>query len=203
MNTKMHLLAALVAATLAVPAAAGVTAEEAKALGTTLTPLGADKNASKDGTIPAWTGGLTTPPAAYKAGDGIRPNPYAGEKPRLVIDAKNMAEHADKLTEGTKALLQKYPSFRIIAAGVSSLVLGMLIGPKLIDRLRFSQHGQSNVREDTPETHKKKKGTPTMGGALILLCIAVGTVVFADLSSRVVWVALVLTRPRRSDQREP
>ena len=65
MNTKMHLLAALVAATLAVPAAAGVTAEEAKALGTTLTPLGADKNASKDGTIPAWTGGLTTPrPAA-------------------------------------------------------------------------------------------------------------------------------------------
>jgi hypothetical protein len=113
MNTQLHLLAALVAATLALPAAAGVTADEAKSLGTTLTPVGADKNASKDGTIPAWTGGLVTPPATYKAGDGIRTNPYAAEKPRLVVDAKNMAEHADKLTEGTKALLQKYPTFRV------------------------------------------------------------------------------------------
>ncbi|MFZ5471941.1 MAG: phospho-N-acetylmuramoyl-pentapeptide-transferase [Myxococcota bacterium] len=87
----------------------------------------------------------------------------------------------------------KYPTFRIVAAGVFALVLGMLVGPKLIDRLRFSQHGQSNVREDVPDTHQKKKGTPTMGGALILMCIAAATVVFADLSSRVVWVALVLT----------
>ena len=87
----------------------------------------------------------------------------------------------------------KYPSFRIVAAGVASLMLGMLIGPRLITRLRFQQHGQSNVREDTPESHQKKKGTPTMGGALILLCIAAGTVVFADLSSRVVWFALTLT----------
>src|SRR3954466_14424127 len=84
----------------------------------------------------------------------------------------------------------KYPSFRIVAAGVASLVLGMLIGPSLIDRLRFRQHGQSNVREDTPERHQLKKGTPTMGGALILLCIAVSTLVFADLSSPSVWVAL-------------
>ena len=76
----------------------------------TLTPIGAEKAANKDGTIPAYTGGLTTPPAGFKAGDGIRPNPFAGEKPRLSIDAKNMAQHADKLTEGTKALLQKYPT---------------------------------------------------------------------------------------------
>lgn len=87
----------------------------------------------------------------------------------------------------------KYPSFRIIAAGVSALVLGMLIGPRLIETLRFQQHGQSNVREDVPETHQKKKGTPTMGGALILLSIAVATLVFADLQSRSVWVAIVLT----------
>ena len=72
--------------------------------------IGAEKAANKDGTIPAYTGGLTTPPAGFKAGDGIRPNPFAGEKPRLAIDAKNMAQHADKLTEGTKALLQKYPT---------------------------------------------------------------------------------------------
>jgi phospho-N-acetylmuramoyl-pentapeptide-transferase len=87
----------------------------------------------------------------------------------------------------------RYPSFRIIAAGVGALLLGMLVGPRLIDRLRFSQHGQSNVREDVPDTHQKKKGTPTMGGALILLAVAVSTFVFADLSSRVVWVALGLT----------
>jgi phospho-N-acetylmuramoyl-pentapeptide-transferase len=87
----------------------------------------------------------------------------------------------------------KYPSFRILAAGVSSLGLGMLIGPLVIDRLRFHQHGQSNVREDVPDTHQKKKGTPTMGGVLILICIAAGTLVFADLTSHAVWVALTLT----------
>jgi phospho-N-acetylmuramoyl-pentapeptide-transferase len=87
----------------------------------------------------------------------------------------------------------RYPTFRIVAAGVASLLLGMLVGPRLIAALRLKQHGQSNVREDTPDTHKKKKGTPTMGGALILLCIAVGTFVFADLRSHAVWAALVLT----------
>src|SRR4051794_12985970 len=87
----------------------------------------------------------------------------------------------------------RYPTFRIVAAGVAALLLGMLIGPTVIDRLRFRQHGQSNVREDTPERHQVKKGTPTMGGALILLCIAAATALFADLRSRPVWVALVLT----------
>ena len=87
----------------------------------------------------------------------------------------------------------RYPTFRIIAAGVSALLLGMLAGPWLIEHLRFRQHGQSNVREDTPDTHKKKKGTPTMGGALILLCIVAATLVFADLHSRAVWAVLILT----------
>jgi phospho-N-acetylmuramoyl-pentapeptide-transferase len=87
----------------------------------------------------------------------------------------------------------RYPTFRIIAAGVSALLLGMLAGPWLIEHLRFKQHGQSNVREDTPDTHKKKKGTPTMGGALILLCIVAATLVFTDLRSRVVWAVLILT----------
>jgi len=87
----------------------------------------------------------------------------------------------------------KYPTFRIVAAGVAALVLGMLIGPRLIALLRFRQHGQSNVREDTPDRHQTKKGTPTMGGVLILICITVSTLIFADLSSRAVWVALLLT----------
>ncbi|MBL9038805.1 MAG: phospho-N-acetylmuramoyl-pentapeptide-transferase [Archangium sp.] len=87
----------------------------------------------------------------------------------------------------------KYPTFRIIAGGVSSLVIGMLVGPSLINRLRIQQHGQSNVREDTPESHQKKKGTPTLGGTLILLSVTAGTLLFADLSSRIVWVALLMT----------
>ena len=87
----------------------------------------------------------------------------------------------------------RYPTFRIIASGVFALALGMVIGPRLIHTLRLQQHGQSNVRDDTPETHKKKRGTPTMGGVLILLCIAGGTLVFADLRSRPVGAALVLT----------
>jgi phospho-N-acetylmuramoyl-pentapeptide-transferase len=87
----------------------------------------------------------------------------------------------------------RYPTFRIVAAAFGSLLLGMIIGPRLIDRLRIQQHGQSNVREDTPDSHQKKKGTPTLGGVLILLCIFFGTLVFADLGSRPVWVVLLMT----------
>lgn len=87
----------------------------------------------------------------------------------------------------------RYPTFRIVAGGVSALLVGMVVGPSLIARLRVMQHGQSNVREDTPETHQKKKGTPTLGGSLILLGIFSGTLLFADLTSRVVWVALLMT----------
>src|SRR6188474_152948 len=113
MLNPTRIAAALLAATGAFAAQATVTAEEAKALGTTLTPIGAEKAANKEGTIPAYTGGMTTAPAGFKAGDGIRPNPFAGEKPRLTVDAKNMAQYAGNLTEGAKALLQKYPSFRL------------------------------------------------------------------------------------------
>jgi hypothetical protein len=113
MKTIHTLLPVALSLALSGAAVAGITAEEAKQLGTTLTAVGAEKAANQAGTIPAYSGGLTTPPAGFKAGDGIRPNPFADEKPRLVIDAKNMAEHADKLTEGTKALLQKHPTFRV------------------------------------------------------------------------------------------
>jgi hypothetical protein len=109
----MRFMLTLVAAALPLAATAAITADEAKALGTTLTAVGAEKAGNKDGSIPAYTGGMTTAPAGYKAGDGIRTNPYAGEKPVLVIDAKNMSQQADKLTEGTKALIQRYPTFRL------------------------------------------------------------------------------------------
>lgn len=87
----------------------------------------------------------------------------------------------------------RYPSFRAVAAGLFALVFGLAVGGRLIEALRFQQHGQSNVREDTPETHKKKKGTPTMGGLLILLSLGLGTLLFGDLGNRYVWTALTIT----------
>lgn len=92
---------------------AGVSADEAKQLGASLTLIGAEKAANKDGSIPAYTGGLTKAPAGFKEGDGLRPNPFAGEKPLYSVDAKSMDKHADKLTEGAKALMKRYPGFRI------------------------------------------------------------------------------------------
>ena len=86
----------------------------------------------------------------------------------------------------------RYPSFRIVAAFIFSLLLGMVIGPYVIERLRRRQHGQSNVREDTPETHKKKAGTPTMGGGLILLCTLLATGLLADLTNRYVWTVVLV-----------
>src|SRR5574337_1752530 len=113
MKFQRTILVAALTAALASTAYAGVSADEAKKLGTTLTPVGAEKAASKDGSIPEYTGGLTTAPAGYKAGDGIRPDPFASEKPLFSIDAKNMDKYADKLTEGTKALMKKFPAYRV------------------------------------------------------------------------------------------
>jgi phospho-N-acetylmuramoyl-pentapeptide-transferase len=87
----------------------------------------------------------------------------------------------------------RYPSFRIIAAGFTALILGLLLGPIFIERMRAIQYGSSNVREDTPEGHKKKTGTPSMGGALILFSLSVATLLFADLTNRYIWTALVVT----------
>jgi phospho-N-acetylmuramoyl-pentapeptide-transferase len=87
----------------------------------------------------------------------------------------------------------RYPSFRIVAAGLVALLVGLLLGPHFIERMRKLQYGASNVREDTPEAHKKKAGTPSMGGALILLAVTVSTLLFADLSNRYVWAALLVT----------
>ncbi|HET7827127.1 MAG TPA: phospho-N-acetylmuramoyl-pentapeptide-transferase, partial [Anaeromyxobacter sp.] len=87
----------------------------------------------------------------------------------------------------------RYPSFRIVAAGLVALLLGLLVGPLFIERMRLLQYGSTNVREDTPEAHRKKAGTPSMGGALILLAVTLSTLLFADLSNRLVWAALLVT----------
>ena len=109
---RKTLLAAAFAAFFGSSALAAVSADEAKQLGTTLTPIGAEKAGNKDGTIPEYTGGIK-PPADFKAGSGFRPDPFANEKPRLVITGKDVAAHADKLTEGTKELLKRYPTMRV------------------------------------------------------------------------------------------
>ena len=113
MKLQRNLLACLIAGVMGASAHAAITAEQAKTLGTTLTGVGAEKAGNKDGSIPAYDGGLTKAPAGFKPGDGIRPDPYASEKPKFSVDAKNMAQYADKLTEGTKALMKQYPDFRI------------------------------------------------------------------------------------------
>jgi hypothetical protein len=111
MKFKQTILAAALAA--AGLAHAGVTPDEAKQLGTTLTAVGAEKAGNKDGTIPEFTGGLTTPPAGYVKDSGMRPDPYAADKPRLVLTGKNLAGMEDKLTVGTRELLKRFPNFRV------------------------------------------------------------------------------------------
>lgn len=112
MNRK-QIVAATLAAMLATPAAwAAVSAEEAAKLKTTLTPMGAERAGNKDGTIPAWEGGVTKVDPAWKPGEP-RPDPFAADRPLFSIDAKNMAQHEGKLSDGVKALMKKQPGFRI------------------------------------------------------------------------------------------
>ncbi|MDY0038614.1 MAG: DUF1329 domain-containing protein, partial [Zoogloea oleivorans] len=114
MSNKTILATALVALLAGGQAAnAAVTADEAAKLKTTLTPLGGEKAANKDGSIPAWTGGITKPLPGKKMG-AIPTQIFADEKPLFQVNAKNAAQYADLLSDGTKALLAKYPeTFRI------------------------------------------------------------------------------------------
>ena len=92
---------------------AKVSPDEAKQLGTTLTKVGAEMAGNAAGTVPPYTGGMTTLPANFDPASGKRPDPFANEKPLFSINAKNMGEYADKMTEATKGLMKKYPDFRI------------------------------------------------------------------------------------------
>jgi hypothetical protein len=87
---------------------AAVSDDEAARLGNDLTPVGGIKAGNADGSIPAWTGGITTPPAGYQPGTQ-HPDPFTEDEVLFVITAENMEEHADKLSAGHKALLQAYP----------------------------------------------------------------------------------------------
>ncbi|UYN96770.1 MAG: phospho-N-acetylmuramoyl-pentapeptide-transferase [Enhydrobacter sp.] len=88
----------------------------------------------------------------------------------------------------------RYLTFRSIAAFLTALILSFLIGGALIRWLRSKQaHGQP-IREDGPASHiVSKKGTPTMGGLLILIALSVGTLLWADLTNPYVWIVLIIT----------
>src|SRR5262245_3363772 len=87
----------------AVRAYAGVTAGEAEALKSTLTPVGAERAGNAAGTIPAWTGGYAMADPAFKQG-APRPDPFAADKPLFAITSENIAQYADRLPEGARAL---------------------------------------------------------------------------------------------------
>lgn len=114
MKFKICLIAAAAAALAASPLHAKVSVDEARALGQALTPTGAEKAGNADGSIPAYTGGLTRPPASFKAGTSIRPDPFADEKPLFAITAKDVGKYEGKLSETAKELFKRYPnSFRM------------------------------------------------------------------------------------------
>ena len=86
----------------------------------------------------------------------------------------------------------QYLTLRAILGVITALGIALVVGPTMIRHLSFRQIGQV-VRDDGPESHLSKSGTPTMGGALILVAIAVSTLLWADLDNRYVWVVLLVT----------
>ncbi|WP_271410947.1 DUF1329 domain-containing protein [Pseudomonas sp. Q1-7] len=93
-------------------ALAKLDASEAARLGQDLTPTGAEMAGNASGTIPAWSGGLTTPPAGFDSARGYS-DPFAAEQPLYSVTQANLAQYADQLTVGHKAMLEKYPSYRM------------------------------------------------------------------------------------------
>src|SRR2546428_13738021 len=84
----------------------------------------------------------------------------------------------------------RYLTFRSFMALITALVIALLIGPPVIRKLRELQHGGETIREDTPERHRTKTGTPPMGGFGILAAILSKTLLGANLQNRYVWVVV-------------
>jgi len=100
------------------------------------------------------------------------------------------AEHLTKYYTAFNVF--SYLTTRAIMSALTALVLSFAFGPALIQKLTLQKIGQQ-IREVGPESHQPKAGTPTMGGALILLAIAISTLLWANLSNRFVWIALIGT----------
>ncbi|MCP4879026.1 MAG: phospho-N-acetylmuramoyl-pentapeptide-transferase, partial [Gammaproteobacteria bacterium] len=86
----------------------------------------------------------------------------------------------------------QYLTMRTIMGVLTALFIAMAIGPYMINHLKIKQIGQA-IREDGPQSHLVKAGTPTMGGALILVAIMVSALLWGDLGNRYIWVTIVVT----------
>ncbi|MFO6378913.1 DUF1329 domain-containing protein, partial [Pseudomonas aeruginosa] len=104
---------ALALSLLAGSVTAAVSPDEAAKLGSSLTPIGAQKEGNADGSIPAWTGGLAAS-AGKVDGKGFLSDPFADEKPLFTITAQNVEQYKDKLSDGQLAMFKRYPeTYRI------------------------------------------------------------------------------------------
>jgi len=108
---KKSLLVSAVVTTLtfATSVSAAISKEQADRLTRDLTPLGAERAGNVDGSIPAWTGEPLPVPVSFKGEGDHHPDPFAGDKPLFTIDASNVDQYADKLSEGQLSLFKKYP----------------------------------------------------------------------------------------------
>lgn len=113
--TSMRSVGCLVLiATISTSASAKVSLEQAKQLGgPVLTDFGAQKAGNSDGSIPAYTGGLSGIPAGIGPITGFLPDPYAGERPIYTIDHSNVGQFVNQLTAGTVEMIKRYPSYRV------------------------------------------------------------------------------------------
>lgn len=102
----------------------------------------------------------------------------------------SLAEYLEQYYSGFNVF--QYITLRSILGVLTALVISFVAGPLMIKRLRYFNIGQS-VRDDGPQTHLTKAGTPTMGGALILVAVVISALLWGDLASRYVWVALAVT----------
>ena len=101
-----------------------------------------------------------------------------------------LAEYLQQFYSGFNVF--QYLTLRAILGTITALVLSLIIGPRMIRKLTSYKIGQQ-VRNDGPQSHLTKAGTPTMGGALILVSVAISTLLWSDLHNRQMWIALVVT----------
>ncbi len=101
-----------------------------------------------------------------------------------------LAEYLQQFESGFSVF--QYITLRAILGTITALILSLVIGPTMIRKLSTYKIGQQ-VRDDGPQSHLSKAGTPTMGGALILISIAISTLLWGDLSSEKVWVVVGVT----------
>ena len=100
-------------------AVAGAKPDQIERLSQDLTPMGSERAGNAEGTIPEWTGGITTPPAEYSPGDHHQ-DPFADDQPLFRITGANYKDYAEQLSVGQKATFEKYPDTPTIGFSRSS-----------------------------------------------------------------------------------